>query len=175
MVISGLDRMGSMKRKARIRTTKTRDSLVGWREHVGLPELGIPIIRAKIDTGARTSALHAESIRAVEGSEPHVVFAVPYTHDGKHLVECVAPLVGKRAIKNTSGLPEERFIINTVLVVGNRRWHIEISLANRMNMGFDLILGRTALRGHRFSVTPARSYLAGEPVYGKTNAHEVPK
>ena len=157
--------MASNRRKISIRPAKRPSSPIGWREYVGLPELGIPIIRAKLDTGARTSALHVENIRVVGRTGRRVAFSVPYDHDGRHLVECVARLVGKREIKNSGGLPDERFIIRTVLAIGRRHWHIEASLADRSNMEFDLILGRTALRRHGFVVDPSRSFLAGEPVH----------
>lgn len=137
--------------------------VVGWREYVGLPELGIPVIKAKIDTGARTSALHVEDIRVGDGDS--IAFSVPYYYHGRHLVECVAPLVDSREIRSTSGSSEERLIIKTVVAIGQRHWHIEASLADRSNMGFDLILGRTALRRHGLMVDPSRSFLAGEPAY----------
>lgn len=148
------------------KTTKSRQ--IGWREYVGLPDLGIPLIKAKIDTGARTSALCAENIRLTGGSEPKIAFRVPISFCGQTPVDCVAPLLGVREIKNTSGALQERYIIKTLLVIDKRRWHIEVSLANRENMGFDLILGRTALRGHKMLVNPARSFLAGDPVYAKS-------
>lgn len=141
---------------------------IGWRECVGLPGLGIPAIKAKIDTGARTSALCAEDIRVIEGKQPQVAFTVPYAFCGQKRVACVAPLLGKREIKNTSGFQEERFVIKTLLVIDRRRWHIEVSLADRANMGFDFILGRTALRGHGFAVNPSRSFLAGDPIHKKS-------
>lgn len=142
--------------------------LVGWREYVGLPELGITVIKAKIDTGARTSALHVEDARIVTDSADRVVFSVPYYYHGRHLVACVAQLVGRREIRSTTGPSEERLIIKTVLAIGRRHWHIEASLADRSNMGFDLILGRTALRRHGLIVDPSRSFLAGEPVRRQT-------
>lgn len=137
--------------------------VVGWREYVGLPELGIPVIKAKLDTGARTSALHVEDI--VEDGGDHVSFSVPYFYHGRHLVACVAPLVGRRHIRATSGPSKERPIVKTVLAIGRRHWHIEVSLADRSTMGFDLILGRTALRRHGLIVDPSRSFLADEPAY----------
>ena len=146
---------------------------IGWRECVGLPDLGIPAIKAKIDTGARTSALCAEDIRIIEGKQPQVAFTVPYAFCGQKHVACVAPLLGKRKIKNTSGFQEERFVIKTLLVIDGRRWHIEVSLADRANMNFDFILGRTALRGHGFAVNPSRSFLAGDPIDKKT-IHKKP-
>ena len=162
-----LPTMTPVPEKKTIKPKRRTIQQIGWRECVGLPDLGIPAIKAKIDTGARTSALCAEDIRVIEGKVPQVSFTVPYAFCGQKRVTCVAPLLGKRDIRNTSGLQEERFVIKTLLVIDGRRWHIEVSLANRENMGFDFILGRTALRGHGFSVNPSRSYLAGDPVRKK--------
>lgn len=160
--------MASMSGKKTTEGKKHVMRQIGWRECVGLPELGIPAIKAKIDTGARTSALCAEDIRVIEGKVPQVAFTVPFAFCGQKRVACVAPLLGKREIRNTSGIQEERLVIKTLLVIDRRRWQIEVSLADRANMGFDFILGRTALRGHGFTVSPSRSFLAGDPIYAKT-------
>lgn len=132
---------------------------IGWREPVALPELGIGQVIAKIDTGARTSALHAERIRHFDrDGRPWVRFHVP--HAGlAEAVDCEAPVVGRRDIRNTSGIPEERIVVETLLRLDGRRWRIELSLADRMAMAFPLILGRTAVRGHRIVVNPGRSML----------------
>jgi hypothetical protein len=141
----------------------TETTRIGWREVVALPELGIRKIRAKIDTGARTSALHATQQRVIDaGGVPQAEFhvSIPGT---PRTSRCRAPLVDRREIRNTSGIPEERLVIRTPLVIDGRRWSIEISLADRENMGFDLILGRTAIRRHRLVVDPGRSYLIATP------------
>ncbi|MGC9457396.1 MAG: ATP-dependent zinc protease [Halothiobacillaceae bacterium] len=146
-----------------VRKPTTVRKTIGWRELVALPALGIPRIKAKIDTGARTTALHAESVtRFVRDGQPWLRFLVPPYHGPDcHPVE--APLIERRAIKNTSGVPQDRFVVHTTLVMGHRHWGIEVSLADRSQMGFDLIIGRTAIRTHRLLVDPGRSYLAGEP------------
>lgn len=135
---------------------------IGWRELIGFPELGIEEIRAKIDTGARTTAVHATNQKLVEkdGAE-WVEFHVPVPGTPR-TTRCRAPLAGRRKIKNTSGIPEERLIVKTTLALGGRRWPIEVSLADRENMGFDVILGRTAIRGRRLLVNPGRSYLTSK-------------
>lgn len=136
---------------------------IGWRERVGFPDLGIPVLRAKIDTGARTSALHAVDIEEfVQNGDAWVRFGAPLSDHGP-ITRCAARLVDTRAIKNTSGKPQDRYVVSTTIVLAQRRWKIEVSLANRDNMGFPLILGRTAMRRHRLLVDPGRSYLAGEP------------
>ncbi len=123
--------------------------IIGWRETVALPSLSIAGINAKIDTGARTSALNARKfkLRTEDGVE-WVDFEVPLTGQ-KTPVLCTARRVDKRPIKNTSGIPEVRHVIETELVLGRHSWKIEVSLANRKEMAFDMILGRTAMRGHR--------------------------
>lgn len=132
---------------------------IGWREFVDLPELGIEKFRAKIDTGARTSALHATRQKRLEiDGEDWIEFHVPVPGTSG-TTRYRAPLVDQRAIKNTSGNPEDRFVVRTTLRLGKRRWPIEVSLADRENMGFDLILGRTAIRRRRLLVNPGKSYL----------------
>jgi hypothetical protein len=136
---------------------------IGWHESVGLPELGVAALHAKIDTGARTSALHAVDIEAFErDGAPWVSFHIPVPGEPRKK-RCSAPVLGRRDIKNTSGESESRFIIATTLVLGRRRWHIEVSLADREKMEFDLILGRTAIRRHGYLVNPGKSFLAGPP------------
>lgn len=134
--------------------------VIGWRELIGLPELGISQMAAKIDTGARTSALHAEDREIFErNGERWVRFRAPKVkNQPARLIE--APIKVEREIKNTSGIPENRFVIRTLLMLGSHRWHIDVSLADRDAMTFDLIIGRTALKGRRVLVDPAHSYLS---------------
>jgi hypothetical protein len=125
---------------------------VGWREWISLPDLGIPLIKAKCDTGARTSALHAVDQHVFEKDGESIVhFAIPASsHHGQLSCEC--RVHDLRDIKNTSGV-----------ALGNRRWPIEVSLADREQMRFDIILGRTALKDQGLLVDPSRSFLAGKP------------
>lgn len=134
--------------------------VIGWRELIGLPELGISQMAAKIDTGARTSALHAEDQELFErNGERWVRFKAPKVQNRQaRLIE--APLKVEREIKNTSGVPENRFVIRTLLMLGRHRWRIDVSLADRDAMTFDLIIGRTALKGRKILVDPAHSYLS---------------
>jgi hypothetical protein len=139
---------------------KVREKLViGWRENVSLPELGIENLPAKIDTGARTSALHAVNCRIVRRDGRDLVeFAVSICNKTSSAI-VAAPLIGEREIKNTSGLPERRLIIQTTLHLGSRHRLIEVSLADRERMGFELILGRSALRKLGTLVDPGRSFV----------------
>ena len=138
-------------------------TIVGWRERIALPELGLPLLVAKIDTGARTSALHATRIeRFRQDGADWVRFHIPHA-SGLRARDCVARLVDRRAVKNTSGRPEERPVIETLLSLGPRNWRIEITLADRAAMALPIILGRTALRRHRILVDPGKSFLTGSP------------
>lgn len=138
--------------------------LIGWRERIALPELGIDLMQAKIDTGARTSAIHATRARRFQrDGVDWVRFHIPHA-SGLTARDCEAPLVDRRAIKNTSGLGEDRLVIETLLVIGGRRWRIEVSLADRSAMAMPIILGRTAIRRRSILVDAGKSYLAGMPL-----------
>jgi len=153
----------SAQRKA----PKNPPTIIGWREKIALPDLGIPVVNAKIDTGARTSAIHATHIRPFEkDGEPWVRFHIPHA-SGLRARDVEAPLLGNRAVKNTSGAPQDRMVIDTLLVLGDRRWRIEVTLADRANMTMPIILGRTAIRRHRILVDAGRSFLLGEPALSR--------
>lgn len=138
--------------------------LIGWRERIAMPELGVGLMQAKIDTGARTSALHATRLRRFERDGVEWVrFHIPHA-SGLTARDCEAPLVDRRAIKNTSGLGEDRLVIETLLIIGGRRWRIEVSLADRSAMAMPIILGRTAIRKRGILVDAGKSYLAGMPL-----------
>lgn len=135
--------------------------LIGWREWVELPDLGIGKIKAKIDTGARTSALHAFDIEPFKTSRSKnkVRFALhPIQRNNHHIVYCEADLLDKRNIKNSGGDIEDRYIITTALYMGDKKWPIELTLTNRDTMGFRLLLGRTAIN-KEFLIAPNKSFL----------------
>lgn len=139
--------------------------VIGWREYIGLPDFGIDSIKAKIDTGARTSALHAVDLDTFEeDGRRWISFHIPRPGVPRTRRDS-AQLVDKRDIKNTSGVVESRYVIQTRLVLGKRFWRIEISLADREEMAFDIILGRTAIRRHKLLVAPGKSFLYGPPVF----------
>lgn len=144
-------------------TNSKSGKIVGWRETVGLPDLNISLLRAKIDSGARTSALHAEDQeRFLRDGVDWVRFRFPSARRKQdQLLE--APIFDEREIKNTGGMPERRIIIRTALLLGAHRTRIDVSLADRKNMEFDLILGRTAIRELRLLIHPGRSFLMGQP------------
>ena len=138
--------------------------VVGWREWVSLPGLGIPRIKAKVDTGARTSALHAWDVRFVRrGGRRIVKFKVhPIQKDSRTVVECEGEWVDERVVRSSSGAESLRPVIRTALQIGDEPWEMELTLTRRDAMGFRLLLGREALRG-RCLVDPARSFLTGTP------------
>lgn len=133
--------------------------IIGWREIIGLPDFGVLGMPAKIDTGARTSALHAENQEVFErDGSMWVRFYFPIKSQPRSY-RLEAPIIDERMIKNTGGVPELRIVIRTTLMMGSRHWGIDVSLADRKKMGFDLIIGRTALRGKKALVDPSKSYI----------------
>lgn len=134
--------------------------VIGWREWVGLPELGIAKIKAKVDTGARTSALHAFSLKPfTENGKDKIAFEIhPLQHNKNEIITCIADVIDKRAVTDSGGHTEERYVIVTPLTIAGQNWPIEITLTERENMLFRMLLGRSALRKH-FIVNPARSFV----------------
>lgn len=134
--------------------------VLGWREWLRLPELGVEAIKVKVDTGARTSSLHAFDLRPFEiDGEPWIRFRLhPIQGDSETTLEAAAPLVGERRVRPSTGRVQLRPVIRTVAVLGPDRWPIEVTLVNRDMMGFRMLLGRRALR-RRFLVDPGRSFL----------------
>lgn len=133
--------------------------LIGWRERIALPQLGLSRLTAKIDTGARTSALHATRIREFErDGAAWVRFHIPHS-SGLQARDCEAPLLETRAIRNTSGVNQDRMVIETRLEIAGRHWPIEVSLADRANMTHPIILGRTAVRKRGILIDAGRSFM----------------
>jgi hypothetical protein len=134
--------------------------IIGWREHLALPELGIQEVKAKIDTGARSSALHAFDVETFECDGRRMVrFKVhPYQRDTYHTVTAVAELLDQRQVRNSGGQAQVRPVIQTTVELNGDRWLIDLTLTNRDVMGFRMLLGRQAVR-KRFLVDAGRSYL----------------
>jgi hypothetical protein len=149
---------------------RKRLPVLGWREWLALPDLGITALRAKIDSGARTSALHVEHIETetLDGRE-WVRFDVrpgsseaSDAHDADRISHCRAPVQHRRPVTDSGGHVTERIFIRTTLLLGGKRRSIDINLTDRRNMQFPMLLGRTAMAG-RWVVDPGRSFLFGEP------------
>jgi hypothetical protein len=138
---------------------------IGWREWLALPMLQIPAIKAKIDTGARTSALHAFFVEPFERNGMQMVrFGVHPLQKRLDLeIICEAPVKDYRAVSDSGGHREMRYVIETEVVLGDLKKRIEMTLTNRDNMKFRMLLGRTAMAG--MSVLPDRSYLTGRIKY----------
>ena len=142
---------------------KTESSLplIGWREWVSLPDLGLRRIKAKIDTGARTSSLHAFSIEAFETDHQtrRVRFMMHPIQKNEHMIlQCEADVIDERWVMDSGGHKELRYVIQTTLMINNQTWPIEVTLTNRDIMGLRMLLGRSAMKG-RCIINPSRSFL----------------
>ena len=137
--------------------------ILGSEEWCSFPELGIPAIKARVDSGAKTSALHAINIAPfVKEGENWVKFDInPIQNNLKTVIHCEAKLIDKRIVKSSSGFREQRYVIQTQLKIGDDIWAIEMTLTNRDSMGFRMLLGREAMSG-RILVDPEQKYLLGQ-------------
>jgi ribosomal protein S6--L-glutamate ligase len=141
--------------------------ILGWEEWVMLPELGLGAVKAKVDTGARTSALHAFFVEPFGPARARKVrFGVhPVPRRNDIAVECTARLVGLRGVKSSNGKTEERYVIETPIRIGERQWRIEVTLTNRDMMSSRMLLGRQAIPRDGL-VKPSASCLQPRLHYG---------
>jgi ribosomal protein S6--L-glutamate ligase len=145
--------------------------ILGWEEWVMLPELGLGAIKAKVDTGARTSALHAFYVEPFgPPRERKVRFGVhPLPRRNDIAIECTAHLIGRREVRSSNGEIEQRYVIETPIRIGERQWRIEVTLANRDMMIYRMLLGRQAIPRDGL-VNPSASFLQPKlhyKVYGR--------
>ena len=143
--------------------------VIGWREWVTLPDFGIDAIKAKVDTGLRSAAIHAYDIDIHRrGGVDIVRFKVhPLQRNTTRTVEAQARLLDRRPVRSSSGHAALRLVVATTVRVFDQSWPIELTLSNRDEMGFRMLLGRQAIR-RRFTVDPGPSYLTGKPPRRKT-------
>lgn len=143
--------------------------IIGWKEWVSLPAIHIPAIKAKIDTGARTSALHTHQLERLSKDGKDIVrFQIhPLQNNTDKLIACESEILDMRTVKDSGGHKEERIFIQTPVSVHGKTWDIEISLTSRENMLFRMLLGRTALISGGMTVSPDLKYTAGRALETK--------
>lgn len=159
--------------------SRSKEGVIGWREWVAFGDLGVERIKAKIDTGARTSAIHAFDIREVlRDGVPHVEFCLHPLQRRRHpQIECCEPIFDQRYVRSSSGEQRYRYIIRTRLRIGRRLRLIELSLAKRDMMGFRLLIGRSALP-RNLLIDPNKSYLTSigglaKPAHKQNTKREI--
>ena len=146
--------------------------VVGWREWAGLPALGIARVKAKIDTGARTSALHANSIESFEADGAEWV-RFDVTGEAENVPWHEAPVADRRSVRSSNGETELRYVIRTELLLGGHSWPVEITLTNRERMELPMLIGREALAG-RILVDAEKSWLCGRPLWRSLQPRRSP-
>ena len=138
---------------------------LGREEWVGLPEINLPAIKAKIDTGAQNSVLHAKHIEVFKvGKKKYVRFEIsPLPEKPKFKISCSAPLIGRRKVTSSNGESEKRYFIKTIIEIGGQTWPVEISLTDRITMQYRMLVGRSAI-GSDMTVHATESFMNGEPL-----------
>ncbi len=144
----------------KVKRLRRKKGVIGWREWIQLPELGVPRIKVKVDTGARSSCLHAFNVEVVQEADRQIVhFDIhPLQNSIAGTVRASAELIEYRVVRSSSGHEELRPVIRTLVALGEIAWPIEVTLTNRDQMGFRMLLGRRAI-ATRYRVDPAKSFV----------------
>ena len=139
---------------------------LGWRERLALPQLGIDVLKVKLDTGARSSSLHVDTLEEFHrGDALWLRFSLHVDRRQQREVCCEAPALDRRVVTDTGGRRTERWFIRTELSLAGQRFSVDVNLTDRRHMLFPMLLGRTAISG-RFTVDPASSYTHPRPLAG---------
>jgi hypothetical protein len=143
--------------------SKKNKMVIGRLESIALPELAIDDLEVRVDTGAKTSSLHVDNIeKSVINGVHSVTFDIhPDAHKVGTILKCTAPISDIRKIKSSNGTSEERYVIETPVVLGDEQWSIEITLTDRSDMSYLMLFGREAI-GSRFLVDPSKVFLASK-------------
>jgi hypothetical protein len=143
--------------------TKVDKIIIGRLESIGLPELAIEGLQVRVDTGAKTSSLHVDNIKkSIINSVHSVTFDIhPDVHNVETVLQCTAPISDMRKVKSSNGTTEQRYVIQTPVVLGKEEWSIEITLTDRSDMNYLMLFGREAI-GSRFLVDPSKVFLGAK-------------
>ena len=163
----------AMTRTKAVAKDSASKPIIGWREWIRLPDLGVDLVKAKVDTGARTSSLHAFNLQeTMRDGVPHIRFLIhPEQRRAHPTIEAELPLVAERRVRDSGGKTELRPVVKTVVELLGQRWPIEITLTRRDAMGFRMLLGRQAIR-RRFLVDPGGSFFGGKRVRKKRSSQK---
>lgn len=144
--------------------------IIGNQEWCAFPELGIPAIKARVDSGAKTSSIHAFNISAKKvGGRDWVTFEIhPLQKNDKTLIRCECPVVDQRDVKSSSGTSETRYVISTPISLGDSVWDVQLTLSDRDAMGYRMLLGREAMNG-RLIIDPSMNCVLGKISTKKAN------
>ncbi len=142
--------------------TKHDKTIIGCIESIALPDLAINELNVRVDTGAKTSSLHVDNIKKInKDGVKSVSFDIhPDIHNVDSIVNCCAPICDIRKVKSSNGTSEQRYVIETMVTLGEQTWPIQITLTDRSDMSYLMLFGREAISG-RFLVDPSKVYLAG--------------
>ncbi|MCI2283631.1 RimK/LysX family protein [Colwellia sp. MSW7] len=135
-------------------------TIIGRLESIALPDLAIDDLQVRVDTGAKTSSLHVDNLtKIVKNGKKCVKFDIhPDVHNVNSILSCTAPISDIRKIKSSNGTSEQRYVIETTAVLGKETWMIEITLTDRSDMNYLMLLGREAL-GKKFLVDPSKVFV----------------